>query len=38
VREQVGRHPEPSAAILDSQSVKTTQKRSYPVSSPAGGA
>jgi putative transposase len=26
VREQVGRHPEPSAAILDSQSVKTTQK------------
>jgi putative transposase len=26
VREAAGRHPEPSAAILDSQSVKTTQK------------
>jgi putative transposase len=26
VREAAGRNPEPSAAILDSQSVKTTQK------------
>jgi putative transposase len=26
VRRRAGRHPEPSAAILDSQSVKTTQK------------
>jgi len=27
LREQQGRNPEPSAAIIDSQSVKTTQKR-----------
>jgi putative transposase len=26
VRQRAGRHPEPSAAVLDSQSVKTTQK------------
>jgi putative transposase len=26
VREQIGRHPEPSAVIIDSQSVKTTAK------------
>ncbi len=26
LREQLGRHPEPSAAIADSQSVKTTEK------------
>jgi transposase len=26
VRQQAGRNPEPSAAIIDSQSVKTTQK------------
>jgi putative transposase len=26
VRQQLGRHPQPSAAILDSQSVKTTEK------------
>ncbi len=26
VRTQMGRHPQPSAAVLDSQSVKTTEK------------
>lgn len=27
LREQAGRNPEPSAAVIDSQSVKTTEKR-----------
>ena len=30
LRVLAGRDPEPSVAIIDSQSVKTTEKRSYP--------
>ena len=35
VRQQVGRDPEPSAAVLDSQSVKTTERGASAATMPA---
>jgi putative transposase len=35
VRQQMGRNPEPSAAVLDSQSVKTTERGASVATTPA---
>ncbi len=35
LRQELGRDPEPSAAILDSQSVKTTQRGASAATTPA---